>query len=103
MHKPPFSCPFSLDSPQFPETFRTHFRKPPAGRVLAGVFSLHKNDSERPRCGLHEEASGGVYHCLKCGAKGDAVGLVKLARDCEAGEAYAWLRETFHSNGGSVE
>jgi hypothetical protein len=60
---------------------------------IACPAANHTNDAAEPRCGLNEEK--GVFHCLKCGAKGDAVSLVKAVRDVSAGEAFKWLRETF--------
>jgi hypothetical protein len=38
---------------------------------------------------------GGDFKCFRCGAAGDMVGLVKLARRCTLEEAIEWLaRET---------
>ncbi len=38
---------------------------------------------------------GGGFQCFRCGARGDVVGLVKLARNCDLESAIAWLaRET---------
>jgi hypothetical protein len=34
--------------------------------------------------------SGG-FECFRCGARGDVVGLVKLARSCDLDDAIAWL------------
>lgn len=33
----------------------------------------------------------GQFRCFRCGAFGDVVGLVKLARNCSLEEAIAWL------------
>lgn len=33
----------------------------------------------------------GGFQCFRCGAQGDVVGLVKLARSCDLEEAIAWL------------
>jgi phage/plasmid primase-like uncharacterized protein len=35
--------------------------------------------------------SAGTFECFRCGAKGDVVGLVKLARKCDLEEAITWL------------
>ncbi|BCR04790.1 hypothetical protein DESUT3_18590 [Desulfuromonas versatilis] len=38
---------------------------------------------------------GGDFQCFRCGAQGDVVGLVKLAKNCDLDAAIAWLaRET---------
>lgn len=34
---------------------------------------------------------GGHFHCFRCGAGGDVVGLVKMARGCGMEEAIDWL------------
>jgi len=34
-----------------------------------------------------------LWRCHKCGESGDAVGLVKVVRGCDAAGAFAWLRE----------
>lgn len=36
---------------------------------------------------------GGQFHCFRCGAEGDVVGLVKLARGCDLNSAIEWLEE----------
>jgi hypothetical protein len=37
----------------------------------------------------------GHFQCFRCDARGDVVGLVKLARHCDTDSAVAWLeRET---------
>jgi CHC2 zinc finger len=37
----------------------------------------------------------GQFRCFRCDARGDVVGLVKLARGCDLDSAIAWLeRET---------
>lgn len=37
----------------------------------------------------------GAFQCFRCGARGDVVGLVKLARGCDLETAMEWLaRET---------
>ncbi len=36
---------------------------------------------------------GGQFQCFNCGAQGDVVGLVKLARRCDLQEAIDWLEE----------
>ena len=48
------------------------------------------------RSGAAELAIGdGHFECFRCGARGDVVGLVKLARGCDLEAAIAWLeRET---------
>ena len=51
----------------------------------------HEHDERSPRCGLDREK--GVWNCLKCDASGDAVGLVKAARGCDARDAYEWLEQ----------
>jgi hypothetical protein len=33
----------------------------------------------------------GGFECFRCGARGDVVGLVKLARGCDLDQAIAWL------------
>lgn len=33
----------------------------------------------------------GHFECFRCGARGDVVGLVKLARKCDLDSAIAWL------------
>lgn len=33
----------------------------------------------------------GHFECFRCGARGDVVGLVKLARKCDLEAAIAWL------------
>ena len=33
----------------------------------------------------------GHFECFRCGARGDVVGLVKLARKCDLEKAIAWL------------
>jgi len=33
----------------------------------------------------------GEFKCFRCGAEGDVVGLVKLARGCDLETAIAWL------------
>jgi DNA primase len=33
----------------------------------------------------------GMFECFRCGARGDVVGLVKLARKCDLETAIAWL------------
>lgn len=48
---------------------------------------------KRPRCGLNEEQNN--FNCLKCGFKGDRVGLVKAMLNVEAKEAFAWLESKF--------
>lgn len=35
----------------------------------------------------------GHFECFRCGARGDVVGLVKLARKCDLEAAVAWLSE----------
>jgi DNA primase len=54
----------------------------------------HRDDTENPKCGLNNEL--GAFHCFKCDARGDEIGFVKHIRECDAGEAFAWIRETFH-------
>jgi hypothetical protein len=49
--------------------------------------------------GCQPEASGnpelviqnGGFQCFRCGASGDVVGLVKLARGCDLASAIDWL------------
>ncbi len=36
---------------------------------------------------------GGDFQCFRCGARGDVVGLVKLARHCDLQAAVDWLEE----------
>jgi len=44
------------------------------------------------RSGPPELAIGdGHFECFRCGARGDVVGLVKLARKCTLEEAIDWL------------
>jgi hypothetical protein len=47
----------------------------------------------QPLCsGRPELAIGdGHFECFRCGARGDVVGLVKLARKCDLETAIAWL------------
>lgn len=33
----------------------------------------------------------GEFHCFRCSARGDVVGLVKLARGCDLESAMQWL------------
>lgn len=33
----------------------------------------------------------GNFECFRCGARGDVVGLIKLARKCDLAAAIAWL------------
>lgn len=41
----------------------------------------------------------GRFRCFACGAEGDVVGLVKLARHCDLQGAIAWLeKETMEKN-----
>jgi hypothetical protein len=54
--------------------------------------TFHEHDEDRPRCQLGGEKAH-LWHCHKCGESGDAVGLVKAVRDCEAASAFAWLKE----------
>jgi len=35
----------------------------------------------------------GNFECFRCGARGDVVGLVKLARKCDLEAAIAWLEQ----------
>jgi len=35
----------------------------------------------------------GHFECFRCGARGDVVGLVKLARKCDLETAIAWLEQ----------
>jgi len=35
----------------------------------------------------------GTFKCFRCGAGGDVVGLVKLARKCDLETAIAWLEK----------
>ncbi len=43
---------------------------------------------------------GGDFKCFRCGAEGDVVGLVKLAKNCDLEAAIAWLaRETGDDEG----
>lgn len=35
----------------------------------------------------------GHFECFRCGARGDVVGLVKLARKCDLEHAIAWLEK----------
>jgi hypothetical protein len=37
--------------------------------------------------------SEGAFECFRCGARGDVVGLVKLARKCDLATAIAWLEQ----------
>ncbi|HOG03885.1 MAG TPA: phage/plasmid primase, P4 family, partial [Accumulibacter sp.] len=53
--------------------------------------SAHEHDAERPRCELGGDKPA-LFFCHKCGAAGDAVGLVKLVQDCDAATAFDWLR-----------
>jgi hypothetical protein len=39
----------------------------------------------------------GKFECFRCGAQGDVVGLVKLARGCDLETAIAWLEEETRS------
>jgi len=36
---------------------------------------------------------GGDFQCFRCGARGDVVGLVKLARRCDLPTAIDWLEK----------
>lgn len=65
-------------------------RRPDGGAWIPCPDTTHKNDGERPRCGLDPERN--IFHCLKCDAKGDVVGLVKLVLECSAKDAFSWLR-----------
>ena len=40
-----------------------------------------------PELAIHD----GGFSCFKCGAKGDVVGLVKLAHKCDLDSAIDWL------------
>lgn len=40
-----------------------------------------------PELAIHE----GTFECFRCSARGDVVGLVKLARKCDLEAAIAWL------------
>ncbi len=51
----------------------------------------HEHDDQNPRCQLGGEKVH-LWHCHKCGQSGDAVGLVKGVRGCDAGEAFKGLR-----------
>jgi len=42
----------------------------------------------------------GGFQCFRCGAQGDVVGLVKLARSCSLEEAVAWLERETEPPGG---
>ena len=55
------------------------------------AVNRHEHDHSNPKCGLNAEK--GVWNCLKCGESGDAVGLVKAVRGCEARDAFQWLEE----------
>lgn len=35
----------------------------------------------------------GRFHCFRCGAMGDVVGLVKLSRKCDSDTAIEWLSQ----------
>ena len=55
------------------------------------------------RSGRPELAIGdGHFECFRCGARGDVVGLVKLARKCNLETAIAWLaNETGQADSGN--
>lgn len=57
----------------------------------------HEHDDCDAKCSLALDKP--FWHCFKCGKSGDTVGLVKAVRGCESGEAYRWLRDTFHLDG----
>ncbi len=50
-----------------------------------------------PGCQAEGEGSpeltihAGGFECFRCGARGDVVGLIKLAHSCDLDEAIAWL------------
>ncbi len=54
--------------------------------------TAHEHDGSRPRCQLGGEEDH-LWHCHKCGQGGDAVGLVKAVRGCDAAVAFTWLRQ----------
>ncbi|MFO7958727.1 MAG: hypothetical protein R6X33_16680 [Candidatus Brocadiia bacterium] len=54
--------------------------------------TVHEHDGSRPRCQLGGEEDH-LWYCHKCGEGGDAVGLVKAVRGCDAAGAFAWLRQ----------
>jgi len=71
----------------------------PTIRKIAGDLGLagHGHHFYCPGCqplkkGNPELTIGdGHFECFRCGARGDVVGLVKLARKCGLDEAIAWL------------
>jgi hypothetical protein len=51
------------------------------------------------RNGNPELAIGdGHFECFRCGARGDVVGLVKLARKCDLETAITWLEQETTDN-----
>jgi len=52
--------------------------------------TIHENDDTRPRCGI----KGKTFNCLKCGATGDAVTLVRLINGSDAKEAILFIEST---------
>ena len=44
---------------------------------------------KQPELVIHD----GNFQCFRCGARGDVVGLVKLARKCDVESAIAWLEQ----------
>jgi len=65
-----------------------------AEQYIPCPLSSHEHDDRDPKCHLSDDKN--LWHCFKCGKSGDVVGLVKAVRNCEAKEAYAWLRSTFN-------
>ncbi len=52
----------------------------------------HDHDQRSPKLQLGGQKAH-LWHCHKCNQGGDAVGLVKAVKGCDAKEAYSWLRE----------
>lgn len=52
--------------------------------------AFHEHDDKRPRCGI----KGKTFNCLKCGATGDAVSLVRLVNQCDTKDAIAFIEQT---------
>ncbi len=52
----------------------------------------HEYDGGHPACVLGGDKPG-AWYCHKCGQGGDAVGLVKAVRGCDAAGAFDWLRD----------
>lgn len=82
----------AVDIRPIAETLGLEVRQMGGRTVCRCPLTEHEHDGLRPACVLGGDRPG-AWYCHKCGQGGDAVGLVKAVRGCDAAAAFDWLRE----------